>query len=95
MSAVTVRASVLSRLSALVLLLSMVSPLAAGGSTTPGLLDARRLVAEGAGNEAGPLDALVEPLASRLVEAPIAAAFPDTPRIVTKVRTPTHEVLRL
>ena len=94
MSTVTVRARILRRLPALVLLLSM-TPFAAAGVTTAGAVHATMLVAEGTGDEAGPLDALVEPLANPVVEPPIAAAFPDGPHIVTHERTPMHEVLRL
>jgi len=95
MSAVTVRTSVLSRLPALVLLLLMALLLAATGSATPGPFEAAMHVAEGARNDAGLEDALVEPLASPVVETRLAVAFLETPRIVTKARTQTYEELRL
>ena len=95
MSAVTVRTSVLSRLSALVLLLLIASLLAATGATTPGPFETAMHAAESARNDAGPQDALVEPLASPVVETRVAVAFLETPRIVTKARTQTYEELRL
>ena len=95
MSAVTVRTCVLSRLPALVLLLLMALLLAATGSATPGPFEAAMHVAEGARNDAGLEDALVEPLASPVVETRLAVAFLETPRIVTKARTQTYEELRL
>ena len=93
MTFMTVRASTVSRLAALVLLVSMMSPFIASSPADP--LAATTRVIESAGNEAAALDVLVEPLAGLAIEPRFAAMRLNAPQAVTKTRTQTDEILRL
>lgn len=95
MIAVTIRISALRRVPAFVLLLLLMTSLfTAPPSMTAGALEATLCVAESVKKEASQ-EALVEPLASPVVETRFAAVVPQAPRMVTTVATRTHQVLRL
>ena len=94
MTFTTIRASAVSRLAALVLLLSVMSPFIAISSPADPLAATTRVV-ESASNEVVALDALIEPLVSLVIEPRFAAVRLDAPQIVTKMRTRADEILRL